>query len=406
MKKARIFFTISLILLMMGSSFVVAQEVTMIESNISSAPTGTGDIQGIITNSSGHPQENAHVVAFAFGIIGGPAIAVGSTASDGSYICTVPEGRYHVLAFKFGEGVAYAVPVAVEDGQTTELDLSLSGGLIPGAGPVSTPVVEEEFNLESIASTHHIHTKTAPTPPPLPTGTGDIQGIITNSSGHPQENAHVVAFAFGIIGGPAIAVGSTASDGSYICTVPEGRYHVLAFKFGEGVAYAVPVAVEDGQTTELDLSLSGGLIPGAGPVSQEVQTVPEGEVVATKQSSSTEESVGTGIIQGEITNQHGTPIAFVRVIAVGNPNDPNTTLGFTVTHLLIGGKGWYNMRVPAGRYLFVRAAKLPFYLGAWAGPVQVGEGETTRLDLSITSLLPGSTQQTSMGTQQTMPLTR
>jgi len=242
--------------------------------------------------------------------------------------------------------------------------------------------------------------------PSAPLGTGDIQGVITNSSGHPQENAHVVAFALGFIGGPAIAVGSTASDGSYVCTVPEGRYHVLAFKFGEGVAYAVPVAVQSGQATELDLSLSGGLIPGAIPVSQEQHLTTTEEVVATEQTYAKKEVLGTGIIQGEITNQNGNPIAFVRVIAVGDPNDNDTQLGFTVTHLLIGGKGWYNMRVPAGRYLFVRAAKLPLYLGAWAGPVQVAEGETIRLDLSITSLLPGSTQQTSIGAQQTMPLTR
>jgi hypothetical protein len=100
---------------------------------------------------------------------------------------------------------------------------------------------------------------------------------------------------------------------------------------------------------------------------------------------------GTGTIKGTITNQNGKPIAFVRVVAVGNPKDPSTQLGFTMTHLLFGeGKGRYSMKVPSGRYLFVRAAKLPFYIGAWAGPVTVGVNKTITLDLSISYIGPKS----------------
>jgi hypothetical protein len=149
------------------------------------------------------------------------------------------------------------------------------------------------------------------------------------------------------------------------------------------VAFASPVEVKSGQTTQLDLSLTGGIIPGA--TSTESQ-----ELTATKQSSQSP-TAGTGIITGTINSQNGQPIAFVRVIAVKSPNDPNAQLlGFTITHLLLGGKGVYTMRVQAGRYLFVRAAKLPFYIGAWAGPVTVDEGGTTNLDLSITYIGPGS----------------
>ena len=101
----------------------------------------------------------------------------------------------------------------------------------------------------------------------------------------------------------------------------------------------------------------------------------------------TTETTGEGIIQGTITNQNGRPIAFVRVIAAGSPSDNATKLAFTITHLL-NGVGEYSMNVPAGRYLFLRAAKLPLYLGAWAGPVVVTEGETTTLDLSITYIGP------------------
>jgi hypothetical protein len=100
-----------------------------------------------------------------------------------------------------------------------------------------------------------------------------------------------------------------------------------------------------------------------------------------------QDMTGMGTIKGTITNQNGKPIAFVRVYAAGSPKDDATKLGFTLTHLIQDGKGFYTMNVPAGRYLFIRAAKLPLYLGAWGGPVAVTEGETVTLDLSITYIL-------------------
>jgi len=99
------------------------------------------------------------------------------------------------------------------------------------------------------------------------------------------------------------------------------------------------------------------------------------------------ESSGMGTIKGTITNQNGRTIAFVRVIAYGSPRDNATKYGFAYTHL-IQGKGTYSMNVQAGRYLFVRAGKLPLYIGAWAGPVTVIEGQTVTLDLSITYIGP------------------
>ena len=103
------------------------------------------------------------------------------------------------------------------------------------------------------------------------------------------------------------------------------------------------------------------------------------------------ESAGTGIINGTITNQNGRPIAFVRIIAAGSPKDNATTWAITITHLYFGGKGTYELIVPVGRYLFVRASRLPLYLGAWAGPVTVLEGQVVTLDLSITYIGPKST---------------
>ena len=115
-----------------------------------------------------------------------------------------------------------------------------------------------------------------------------------------------------------------------------------------------------------------------------------GAVMLHSQSTQlqTTESTGIGIIKGTITNQNSKPIGFVRVIAAGSPSDNATKLAFTLTHLLPNGKGEYSLEVPAGRYLFVHAAKLPLYLGAWAGPVTVNEGESITLDLSITYIGP------------------
>ena len=99
------------------------------------------------------------------------------------------------------------------------------------------------------------------------------------------------------------------------------------------------------------------------------------------------ESAGMGTIKGTITNQNGRTIAFVRVIAYGSPKDNATTYGFDYTNIFCG-RGKYSMQVAAGRYLFVRAGKLPLYIGAWAGPVTVSEGEVINLDLSITYIGP------------------
>jgi hypothetical protein len=115
------------------------------------------------------------------------------------------------------------------------------------------------------------------------------------------------------------------------------------------------------------------------------------QVTSQKTQPEKIESAGTGLIRGTITNQNGRPIALVRVIAAGSPRDNATKLAITLTHLPFGGIGTYELPVPAGRYLFVRAAKLPLYLGAWAGPVTVKEGQVVTLDLSITYIGPQST---------------
>ncbi len=108
-------------------------------------PAGSGFIAGTITNSSGVPIENAYVAAFTLGILpwmGEPAISMVSSDSNGYYKLTIAAGEYNVFAFKLGEGVAIATPVLVETGQTTIVDLSLTGEIIPGAAtaPQSAPM--------------------------------------------------------------------------------------------------------------------------------------------------------------------------------------------------------------------------------------------------------------------------
>jgi len=114
-----------------------------------------------------------------------------------------------------------------------------------------------------------------------------------------------------------------------------------------------------------------------------------GAVQVQKQKTQPEkiESAGMGTIKGTITNQDGKTIGLVRVIAYGSPKDNATKYAIKLTRVFCG-KGRYSMEVPAGRYLFVRAGKLPLYIGAWAGPVTVKEGQVVTLDLSITYIGP------------------
>jgi hypothetical protein len=113
------------------------------------------------------------------------------------------------------------------------------------------------------------------------------------------------------------------------------------------------------------------------------------------------ESAGMGTIKGKITNQDGKSIGFVRIIAAGSPNDNGTKYAFTFTHIFFG-KGTYLLPVPAGRYLFVRAGKLPLYIGAWAGPITVKEGQVVNLDLSITYIGPKTNPYVIPGIQNLM----
>ena len=78
----------------------------------------------------------------------------------------------------------------------------------------------------------------------------------------------------------------------------------------------------------------------------------------------------------------------MRVAAFGNKSEGGREFGFAITHLLINGKGTYEMHVEPGRYLFVRAGKLLLYIGAWASHIYVNDGETVTLDLSITYIGP------------------
>ena len=246
-----------------------------------------------------------------------------------------------------------------------------------------------------------------------------IRAIIVDQNGIPAEGISVTAFnILGLLSPQkAFAYGTTDSNGHAILSVPEGRYTVIAGKLGYGGAAAFPVMVYDGQLTDVRLSLTGPIIPGSVPSAQ-VQspevifepslqqqtmvtdpvtnpvTMPE-DVVDSKI-----EMAGTGTIQGMVTDQNGNPIAGARIVAVGDPDDPNTQFGVTISHLFLGEKGFYSMDVPAGRYVFLRAAKLPFYIGAWTVGFYVDEGVTIIRDLSMTYIGPGLVVSTPASSQQ------
>ena len=109
----------------------------------------------------------------------------------------------------------------------------------------------------------------------------------------------------------------------------------------------------------------------------------------TKKSS----TAANATIRGVITNENNEPLFFVRVIALGEKTTGGRAIGFTLTNLVLGGKGTYEMEVPPGRYTLIRAGKLPLYFGAIAGPIVVEAGEIKTIDLSLTfigSILPNN----------------
>lgn len=130
-----------MILTVIGACFTAGATMAIPKEADSLSRTGmlaTGYIDGTITNFSGAPVENAHIISFTtiLFILSGnpPAIATASTDSNGYYQISVPEGRYFVIAGKLGRGFAIATPVIVESGKTTTIDLSLTGGIFGGLG--------------------------------------------------------------------------------------------------------------------------------------------------------------------------------------------------------------------------------------------------------------------------------
>jgi hypothetical protein len=103
-------------------------------------------------------------------------------------------------------------------------------------------------------------------------------------------------------------------------------------------------------------------------------------------SEKTNKNAGNGVIRGIITNEDNEPLFFVRIYAIGEKTNTGRSIAFTYTHLFLGGKGSYKLDVDPGRYVLIRAAKLPFYIGAKAGPIVINSGETKTLDLSLTSI--------------------
>lgn len=97
--------------------------------------------------------------------------------------------------------------------------------------------------------------------------------------------------------------------------------------------------------------------------------------------------LGTGYIDGTITNSSGDPvenahsIAFTTILGILSGNPPTFAAASTDSN------GYYQISVPEGRY-FVIAGKLGRGF-AIATPVIVESGKTTTVDLSLTGGLLG-----------------
>jgi hypothetical protein len=96
------------------------------EANFISNPTNNGGtITGTITDKDGGLLSGVLVSAVRAGYV------YATTTDNGYYVMSdVTPGQYVVTAIKSGYGIAFAYGVWVSAGQTTTVDLSLSGPII------------------------------------------------------------------------------------------------------------------------------------------------------------------------------------------------------------------------------------------------------------------------------------
>jgi hypothetical protein len=179
------------------------------------APAGT--LTGNVTDSTtGAPIDNATVLSVnaTTGVVDAAV-----TDSDGTYSTALPAGTYNVSVGHPNYTLATETGVAVQSGETTELDVGLD---------------------------------------PIPDETGTVEGTVTDAgSGIGVENAAV----FLINDSGAVAGTATGDGGAYNLTAPIGTYNLTVTHPGYDTATVADVTVGENETTRVDVQL----VPASAP---------------------------------------------------------------------------------------------------------------------------------------------
>jgi len=179
------------------------------------APAGT--LTGNVTDSAtGAPIDNATVLSVnaTTGVVDAAV-----TDSDGTYSTALPAGTYNVSVGHPNYSLATETGVAVQSGETTELDVGLD---------------------------------------PIPDETGTVEGTVTDAgSGIGVENAAVVL----VNDSGAVAGTATGGGGEYNLTAPIGTYNLTVTHPGYEPATVPDVTVGENETTRVDVQL----VPASAP---------------------------------------------------------------------------------------------------------------------------------------------
>ena len=232
---------IVLVLLLLSSLSLAAQQVRDTRIAPAVAPIGTGVLGGVVTSDDGsRPVRFAYVVLIGTGT---GTVKVSSTDADGRFMfANLPADRYTVGASK----PPYLGTVA--------------GARRPGR-PGTPIALADGQKISNLAIR-------------MPLGAA-ITGVITDEKGQPATGVMVGLAKWGMQAGERTLV---PASGSMTGTDERGRYRIFGLTPGEYVVSALrpglPQAARSLTTTEVDAALKGGVVSASSPQPSNIRYAP------------------------------------------------------------------------------------------------------------------------------------
>ncbi len=230
---------LALVLLLLSTLSPSAQQTRDTRATVTSAPTGTGALGGVVTSDDGsRPVRFAYIVLIGTGT---GTVKVSSTDADGKFLFTnLPADRYTVGASK----PPYLGTVA---------------GARRPARPGTPIVLADGQKIANVAIR-------------MPMG-GVITGVVIDEKGQPATNVQVALYQWRMQGGvrTSVSAGSAAAD-------ERGRYRLFGLTPGEyvvvGMRLGTPQQPRPLSITEVDAALKGGSVSAAPPAPANVRYAP------------------------------------------------------------------------------------------------------------------------------------